>query len=288
MLNYCLDLTDKSQWSVSAPSISRPLFPFSASEAGLFYAGPRYFTERSEKDNYLLLFTLTGKGKVHTSNADFELTSGQAALIDCMDYHLYRTAPNETWTFLWAHIDRNGTCCYAPLFSQEKDGAIQLIDPDHFTSDFQALCLAIEQDVLISHAEISNLLSSMMTQLLTSRLFPSGQNHENPEIEQARKYIQLHCTESFNMDFVAKKFHFSKYHFIRLFKKQVGLPPYEYLIGCRIRLSKKLLCNTSHSISQIAVLVGFSSQSNFIHQFHSTVGMTPGSFRKSSWNFSVE
>ncbi|RAQ29259.1 hypothetical protein DPQ25_07185 [Hydrogeniiclostridium mannosilyticum] len=63
MLNYCLDLIEKSRWFVSAPSISRPSFPFSASEAGLFYAGPRYFTERSEKDNYLLLFTLAGMGE---------------------------------------------------------------------------------------------------------------------------------------------------------------------------------------------------------------------------------
>ena len=90
------------------------------------------------------------------------------------------------------------------------------------------------------------------------------------------------------MDEVAKQFHFSKYHFIRLFKKQVGLPPYEYLIGCRIRLSKKLLCNTSESISAIAIQVGFSSESNFIHQFRTTVGITPGVFRKNSWNFSAD
>ena len=288
MLNYCLDLIEKSRWFVSAPSISRPSFPFSASEAGLFYAGPRYFTERSEKDNYLLLFTLAGMGEVHTPRGDFELHTGQAALIDCMDYHLYRTASKKSWTFLWAHIDRNGVSCYAPLLFQDRNDAITLNDPERFTADFQALCYAIEQDVLFSHADISNRLSSMVTHLLSSYLFPEGHGGENPDIEQARKYIQLHCAEALTMDEVAKQFHFSKYHFIRLFKKQVGLPPYEYLIDCRIRLSKKLLCNTSESISAIAIQVGFSSESNFIHQFRTTVGITPGVFRKNSWNFSAD
>ena len=217
MLNYCLDLIEKSRWFVSAPSISRPSFPFSASEAGLFYAGPRYFTERSEKDNYLLLFTLAGMGEVHTPRGDFELHTGQAALIDCMDYHLYRTASKKSWTFLWAHIDRNGVSCYAPLLFQDRNDAITLNDPERFTADFQALCYAIEQDVLFSHADISNRLSSMVTHLLSSYLFPEGHGGENPDIEQARKYIQLHCAEALTMDEVAKQFHFSKYHFIRLF-----------------------------------------------------------------------
>ncbi|WP_409306896.1 AraC family ligand binding domain-containing protein [Pectobacterium sp. B1J-3] len=54
----------------------------------------------------------------------------------------------------------------------------------------------------------------------------------------------------------------SPWHFLRQFKKSVGMPPHAYLIQARLRKAKSLLL-TGHSILSAASRCGFSDQSHF-------------------------
>ena len=60
-----------------------------------------------------------------------------------------------------------------------------------------------------------------------------------------------------------------------LFKKIFGITPYQYIIGKKIGLSKKLLENTNLSAKEIANAVGFADAYSFSHQFKNKVGKTP-------------
>ena len=54
----------------------------------------------------------------------------------------------------------------------------------------------------------------------------------------------------------------------------------EYLTDIRIEESKVLLSTTNYSMSQIASIVGFSTQAYFSKQFKQKLGMTPLAYRK--------
>jgi AraC-like DNA-binding protein len=54
----------------------------------------------------------------------------------------------------------------------------------------------------------------------------------------------------------------------------------EYLTYTRIEKSKYLLCNSDKSILDIAVLIGFNSQSYFTTNFKKHTGVTPKEFRE--------
>ena len=67
--------------------------------------------------------------------------------------------------------------------------------------------------------------------------------------------------------------------FARNFKRRVGVPPYRYVTERRIRRAQNLLAENSASIADIALAVGFSSQSHFTTQFGKLLHMTPATYR---------
>ncbi len=68
----------------------------------------------------------------------------------------------------------------------------------------------------------------------------------------------------------------------RAFKHATGRPPHQYLIERRIERAKAYLREGLLSIGQIALAVGFTSQSHLTDHFRRIVGITPGRFRASS------
>jgi len=71
----------------------------------------------------------------------------------------------------------------------------------------------------------------------------------------------------------------SYYHFSRSFKQAMGASPNNYLIERRIERAKKLLSETGLPIAEVALRVGFASQSHFTSTFRRLAGRTPKSFR---------
>ena len=65
------------------------------------------------------------------------------------------------------------------------------------------------------------------------------------------------------------------------FKQQTGVSPSMYLRCLRITRAKELLEDTKYTVMDIAVMVGYSSNSTFTRAFHSVVGMTPKEYRES-------
>ena len=72
----------------------------------------------------------------------------------------------------------------------------------------------------------------------------------------------------------------SRYHLSRLFQREMGFSPHEYLIETRLRAAKNQLSDSDASVEQIAINCGFSCSSNFIRAFRQNMGMTPLQFRK--------
>lgn len=63
------------------------------------------------------------------------------------------------------------------------------------------------------------------------------------------------------------------------FKQLTGLPPYTFLLGCRIQAAQDLLRTTGHSVTQIAQDLRFSSSQHFAMHFKRQLGITPSAWR---------
>lgn len=103
----------------------------------------------------------------------------------------------------------------------------------------------------------------------------------NRQCAAVRRYIDLHFKEALTLEQLAKEGHMNKFYLSHAFKREYGISPINYLISKRIDESKYLLEETDLSLSQIAQLLGFSSQSYFSQVFHRTQEISPKEYRQS-------
>lgn len=99
----------------------------------------------------------------------------------------------------------------------------------------------------------------------------------NHKLQQAIDYIQAHLAEDISLQAIATELGMSQYYFARLFKQSTGYSPYQYLIKCRIERAQELLTQTQQ-IANVALQVGFASQSQFGRHFKRLTGVTPKQF----------
>ena len=71
----------------------------------------------------------------------------------------------------------------------------------------------------------------------------------------------------------------SEFHFCRLFKKTTGFAPSRYFIRMRMEKARRLLRETTKSVIEVGLDVGYSSPSHFAHIFRREVGVAPSDYR---------
>lgn len=84
---------------------------------------------------------------------------------------------------------------------------------------------------------------------------------------------------AFDLDVLAKESGLSKFHLIRVFKKNVGTSPAKYLSQIKIDLAKHWLLKSKKSVLTIAMDLGFSDLSTFNKAFKKAIGVSPSGFR---------
>lgn len=104
----------------------------------------------------------------------------------------------------------------------------------------------------------------------------------SPAVHDAITYMHEHLHEPLDLAELAAQAAYSPYHFSRLFKRSVGVPPLYYLSALRLQRAKALLLETALPIRDIGMEIGQQSVGTFTTSFASRVGMTPGVFRASA------
>jgi AraC-like DNA-binding protein len=100
---------------------------------------------------------------------------------------------------------------------------------------------------------------------------------EKRAIQQARRYIEARFAQGVSLHELAHHVGLSPYYLLRAFRAEVGMPPYAYLENVRIRQAQRLI-EAGKPLAEVAVEVGFSSQSHLTRRFKKIIGATPGQY----------
>lgn len=92
-------------------------------------------------------------------------------------------------------------------------------------------------------------------------------------------YISENISSPLTLDAIASKFHISKYHLLREFKRYVGTTVYRYILQKRLILAKQLILQNM-PIKEVYMESGFGDYSNFFRAFKMEYGITPKEFLK--------
>lgn len=103
----------------------------------------------------------------------------------------------------------------------------------------------------------------------------------NPKIAEAIQIIRANPGGIESMDSIARKLGWSRSHFDRVFGQQVGQPPKQFLLNCKMIEARRYLESSSLRIGEIAEALGYRDIYFFSRQFKHLFGQSPLAYRHS-------
>ena len=227
----------------------------------------------------LMMYTRNGCGYLDIDGKRFLLTPHTAAIVPAKAAAVYGAIGDEKWEFVWMHYSGNHVEAYTRdltekgqyvfKISEADDSKIELLIKRFLDNRSNGL------ERLLSESKIiNNILHIVLTSYALGSL-------EKSEISLSDEIIfYLENAESLSLEELSKKYHYSKEHIVRVFKKATGMTPYKFWQISRIKRSCDALVDGKRSVEEIAVVYGFKNISNYYVQFKQYYGVTPNEYRK--------
>ncbi|WP_120506694.1 AraC family transcriptional regulator [Rahnella bruchi] len=93
-------------------------------------------------------------------------------------------------------------------------------------------------------------------------------------VQLALDFMRDHLTRKIHLDTLAQVSGLSKFHFVRLFRQHIGMPPLQYHMQLRLLEARNQLRKNDNALD-VAIRLGFYDQSHFINTFRKMMGITP-------------
>lgn len=101
----------------------------------------------------------------------------------------------------------------------------------------------------------------------------------NETIPLICEYIRKNADQKFDLEKLSKSFYLSKYHLIRIFKREMGVTPNQYYIQEKLRIIKTQIFNIQSETS-LAATLNLSDQSHLCKLFKKQMGISIHDYKK--------
>ena len=112
------------------------------------------------------------------------------------------------------------------------------------------------------------------------RATPAATQRERRRAVEAALWIEANAGEAVDLRQTASQVGLSRFHFLRLFAKVLGVTPHQHLVCSRLRHATRLLADDTRTITDLAFEAGFGDLSNFVRTFRRAAGVSPRRFRR--------
>lgn len=276
MYVHDLGISPDSDYYIYTPSpLAKKLYLYPLSIGHYLYdAG--YILDRSKFDSFLLLYIVKGSCNISTASHKFTANLGEFVLLDCYLPHSYGSP--MPWEAFWLHFDGKLARSFFEEITSRNGHAFT---PSHSSSAFfylEKIYNFFRSSTTLSESSISISITELLNQLLETSEHTLDLYHSTL-VTDTIAYINQHFHTSLSIKDLAQKANLSLYHFIRVFTKETGITPYQYLMNTRIAAAKFLLKTSDIPVKDIAFRTGFHSESSFCTCFKKIEQLTPSTYR---------
>jgi len=121
------------------------------------------------------------------------------------------------------------------------------------------------------------ILAQLITHYAECRPLITPLGQEQTAVQQIREYLQTHYAASVSLEQLSQIAQLKPLRLLRVFQREVGMPPHTYLIQVRVARAKGLL-SLGMPIAEVAYETGFTDQSHLNRHFKRYLGITPGQY----------
>lgn len=263
--------------------MERNLFLPLTGKLDLYYCGRRdrvrcHTYGPAVRGHYLLVFVREGRATLFEKERDLRLNEGDLLVMFPGREVYYASDADAPWSILWLGV--GGVLVSEFLRDLSVTPEFPVFRPEE-TGRVEALLEAILTSSGDNTPGTRDVCSTLLFEFFTALSIPRETGTADP-VEWSKRLFRSRLDEELSIAGVARSLHLDPSYFSRLFRRETGLSPHDYLTAERMRKAEYLLCSTSAPIRQIALSVGLRDQLYFSRLFRRKAGLSPTEFRYAS------
>lgn len=247
-------------------------------------------------DDWLLTFTLAGRGRYRMADVEHAARPGDLLLLAPGAHHDYGCVPREWWHFLWVHFLPRPDWLQHLDWRRLGPGLCSRHVPNaRARARLKAAflrCLAEAQAAQVTPEHLADELAMNALEevlLLAARHGEAGGEGErgpasartlSPEIRAVLEHLSANLARPHSIAELARVAKLSPSRFAHRFKTETGDAVIACLLKLRLRQAARLLAFSGLRVQEVAQEVGFESPYYFSRQFTRHFGMSPRAFRR--------
>lgn len=239
-----------------------------------------------EKHSYWEL-TYVDKGELLTTidGVSYHLKQGDLIFYAPMQFHTQSTFEKISSSYLTINFKMNfnhADLLCNKIFSLKRDSyfivtkLIEELSNDNLYSNDLSLCYLKQLIIQMLRLDNSHFHSKPTTHM--------QQTYENELLNDILLYIDDNIYEKISVSTLCEHFCISTSMLHSLFRKNMNNTAKNYINELKLSKSKELIRNSTHTLSEIAEMLGFSSIHYFSKKFKSYFNISPTEYSKSIYN----
>lgn len=234
-------------------------------------------------DFYAVSLNYGGRGAFHCCGAVHNAKPGTCNLIAPGEFHTGQAASEEGWIYRNLYIQPSLMETLLEALEWQKPLDVRFRSP--LVKDMPLATRLARTFAGLSgfHSLLykESMLLSVVARLATTHFLPAQSlpypGHEHAAVRRIREWLDAHPEQNISIHSLADTAGLSPYYLVRVFHKEVGIPPHRYQKNVRVLRARKLLASGA-ALSEVAYLLGFCDQSHLNRCFKATLGVTPGEY----------
>ena len=239
-----------------------------------------------EKHSYWEL-TYVDKGELLTTidRVSYHLKQGDLIFYAPMQFHTQSTFEKISSSYLTINFKMNfnhADLLCNKIFSLKRDSyfivtkLIEELSNDNLYSNDLSLCYLKQLIIQMLRLDNSHFHSKPTTHM--------QQTYENELLNDILLYIDDNIYEKISVSTLCEHFCISTSMLHSLFRKNMNNTAKNYINELKLSKSKELIRNSTHTLSEISEMLGFSSIHYFSKKFKSYFNISPTEYSKSIYN----
>ena len=239
-----------------------------------------------EKHSYWEL-TYVDKGELLTTidRVSYHLKQGDLIFYAPMQFHTQSTFEKISSSYLTINFKMNfnhADLLCNKIFSLKRDSyfivtkLIEELSNDNLYSNDLSLCYLKQLIIQMLRLDNSHFHSKPTTHM--------QQTYENELLNDILLYIDNNIYEKISVSTLCEHFCISTSMLHSLFRKNMNNTAKNYINELKLSKSKELIRNSTHTLSEISEMLGFSSIHYFSKKFKSYFNISPTEYSKSIYN----
>lgn len=249
--------------------------PFTVIAFGVSYCDGTYRITRRNSPVHVFESVVAGRGSLTVNGRKYEPAAGDVYMVPAGSTHVYASSAEDPWIKLWFNVRGPLVRTLVTAYGLSE---VHHVPDCHLEEVFRRGQDRAKQDLSRAHDIVAVTVHEILC-ALGETLRARAEIHQPKATRRLREQIEKRIFGRMDLATMSELCGKSPSQTIRLFRREWGQTPYQYLLGRKIEAAEVMLADTVKPVKEIAADLGFQDEFYFSSLFKRKTGQSPSARR---------